>query len=67
VSKHEDLATSSADAGVVSRTSGDKAAHDLQVKGAGNAWGTGEAILEDDLVVRRGDEGPVQFSASVLW
>src|ERR1017187_4356165 len=59
VSKDENIADGLADTGIVSGAGGGKATHDLEVTGAGNAGGTGEATLEDDLVVRRGDERPV--------
>src|ERR1035441_1487923 len=59
VSEDEDIGCSLANAGIVSRAGGGKAAHDLEVMGAGNARGTSKATLEDGLVVRRCDERPV--------
>lgn len=57
--KDEDIAGGLADTGIVSGAGTAKTAHDLEVMRAANAWGTGEATLEDGVVVRRGDKGPV--------
>jgi hypothetical protein len=66
VSEDEDIAGALADAGVVRGASGGKAAHDLKVMRDGNARGTGEATLENGLVVRCGNKRPIHGQKSKI-